>query len=187
MSLPPKIIVVASAGAVNLVRPQTLLCLFVLAACFGCSREEPAATTPVPVEHPAAAPEEVLYELNFGENIEASRLLRGLYDSEGPWRWTARAFSVSLDRPRADSPLYVELDFALAKPLMDQFQSVTLSASANGHDVGSETFTKDGRYLFSKPLPPEALTSEQIRLSTWSVILVPSKKRGRKSKKNSVV
>ena len=47
MSLPPKIIVVASADAVNLMRPQTLLCLFVLAACFGCSREEPAATTPV--------------------------------------------------------------------------------------------------------------------------------------------
>ena len=142
-------------------RLRTVLCLLVLAACFGCSREEPAAT-PIAAEQPA--PEEVLYELNFGENIEASRLLRGLYDSEGPWRWTARTFSVSLDRPRADSPLYVELDFALAKPLMDQFQSVTLSARANGHDVGGETFTQDGRYLFSKPLPPEALTSERIRI-----------------------
>ena len=79
-------------------------------------------------------------------------------------RWTARAFSVSLDRPDAEPPLYVELDFALAKPLMDQFHSVTLSASANGHDAGSETFTEDGRYLFSKPLPPEALTSDKIQI-----------------------
>ena len=163
MCLPPRIIIVASADTLNPMRLLPVLCLLVLAACFGCSREEPAAT-PVAAEQPAPAPEEVLYELNFGENIEASRLLRGLYDSEGPWRWTARTFSVSLDRPRADSPLYVELDFALAKPLMDQFQSVTLSASANGHDVGSETFTQDGRYLFSKPLPPEALTSERIRI-----------------------
>ena len=163
MCLPPKIIIVDSAGAVNLMRLLTVLCLFVLAVCFGCSREEPAAT-PVAAEQPAPAPEEVFYELNFGENIEASRLLRGFYDSEGPWRWTARTFSVSLDCPRADPPLYVELDFALAKTLMDRFQSVTLSASANGHDLGSETFTQDGRYLFSKPLPPEALTSEQIRI-----------------------
>ncbi len=161
MCLPPKIIIVDSAGAVNLMRLLTVLCLFVLAVCFGCSREEPAAT-PVAAEQPA--PEEVFYELNFGENIEASRLLRGFYDSEGPWRWTARAFSGSLDRPKADSPLYVELDFALAKPLMDQFQSVTLSASANGHNAGSETFTADGRYLFSKLLPPEALTSDRIRI-----------------------
>ncbi len=146
-------------------RLRTVLCLLLLAACFGCSREEPPAA-PVAAEQPAPAPapQEVLYELNFGENIEASRLLRGLYGSEGPWRWTERAFSVSLDRPLADPPLYVELNFALAKALMDQFQPVTLSASANGHELGSETFTQDGRYLFSKPLPPEALTLERIRI-----------------------
>ncbi len=144
-------------------RLRTVLYFLVLAACFGCSREDPGPT-PVASEQAAHIPDEILYELNFGENIEASRLLRGLYDSEGPWRWTARTFSVSLDRPNAKPPLYVELDFALAKPLMDQFESVTLSASANGHDAGSEKFTEDGRYLFSKPLPAEALTSEKIQI-----------------------
>ena len=144
-------------------RLPSVLCLLVLAACFGCSREEPEGT-PVATEQPASAPEKVLYELNLGENIEASRLLRGLYDSEGAWRWTARAFAVSLDRPQAESPVYVELEFSLAKTLMDQLGPVTLTARANGFDVGGETYEKEGSYLFTKPLPAEAIEGDRIEI-----------------------
>jgi hypothetical protein len=144
-------------------RLPTVLWLLVLATSFGCSREEQSAT-PTATEQAAPAPEKVLYELNFGENIDASRLLRGLYDSEGAWRWTARAFSVSLDRPQAESPVYVELEFALVKTLMDQFGEVTLTARANGFDVGGETYGKDGSYLFTKPLPAEAIEGDRIEI-----------------------
>ena len=144
-------------------RKTTVFCLLILAACFGCSSEEPAAV-PVGAEQPAPVPQEVLYELNLGENVEASRLLRGLYDSEGAWRWTARTFSVSLDRPQAESPVYVELEFALAKTLMDQFGEVTLTARANGFDVGAETYDKDGNYLFTKPLPSDAIAVDRTEV-----------------------
>ena len=144
-------------------RKTTVCCLLFLAAWFGCSREEPAPA-PVGAEQPAPVPQEVLYELNFAENIEPSRLLRGLYDSEGAWRWTARTFSVSLDRPQAESPVYVELEFALAKTLMDQFGEVTLTARANGFDVGRQTYGKDGNYLFTRPLPSEAIEGDRIEV-----------------------
>ena len=144
-------------------RILTVCCLLFLAAWFGCSSEEPAPV-PVGAEQPAPVPQEVLYELNLGENVEASRLLHGLYDSEGAWRWTARTFSVSLDRPQAESPVYVELEFALAKTLMDQFGDVTLTARANGFNVGAETYDKDGNYLFTKPLPSQAIKGDRIEV-----------------------
>ncbi len=101
--------------------------------------------------------------LDLGEkNPPPGRLLRGLHDSVGAWRWTERVFSVSLDPPATERPVFLELDLAMADTLMPRFfESATLAARVNGVSVGSTTYTKPGRYTFSKPVPARALKGKR--------------------------
>jgi cephalosporin hydroxylase len=64
---------------------------------------------------------------------------------------------VSLDPPAGNQQVFLELYFGLAEAYMKQLGSVTLSARVNGVEVGSETFTRNGQFVFSKPVPAEVL------------------------------
>jgi len=89
--------------------------------------------------------------------VGRSRLLRGIYEGTGDWRWTARVFAVSVDSPPPDQTPYVHLDFTLPEELMSQGGTVTLLARVNGVVVGRHTYNKQGRYVFESPVPTAAL------------------------------
>jgi cephalosporin hydroxylase len=87
-----------------------------------------------------------------------SRLLRGFYESHGAWRWSAPVFAVLLDAPAAGESATLLLDCMLPAELMSG-ELVTISARVNGVEIGGETFTKEGRTLFRRPVPGNLLGS----------------------------
>ena len=142
----------------------------IFAACLGCGLwallgcSDPAA--PAGDAETSAAPSgrEVRFALELGKDYPEDRLLRGLYESEGAWRWSARVFGFSLDVPDVDGPTYVELEFALSEILMKDLGEVTLTARVNGEEVGREAYPDHGKQLFTKTVPDDLLDGERVEV-----------------------
>ena len=141
-----------------------------LMGCFivGCGRSEPAKLSSSSVSElnqAAAIPkQEVRFRLELGREYPDDRLLWGLYESEGAWRWTARTFSFSLDIPKVCPPIYLELEFALSEILMVDFGNVTLVARVDGEKIGRENYTEHGKQRFTKEIPPRFLKTHRIQV-----------------------
>jgi cephalosporin hydroxylase len=101
----------------------------------------------------------------MGERAAEQRLIRGFYEPEGgAWRWTARVFEASLDAPAAGEPAYLTLDCNLPVELMSQVHTATLTARVNGVEIGNQSYSKEGRYLFSRVVPAKALAVSPARV-----------------------
>ncbi len=127
-----------------------------LAGCSSADRSSPASPQEQGVER--------ITSLDLSKEDHPDRILKGLYPSEGQWRWTAKSFSVLLDPPKTTHPVFLELDFALPAVALDRFGPLTLTAKANGHEIGRETYETDGRYMFAKRVPTRALQSDKVVL-----------------------
>ena len=92
-----------------------------------------------------------------GDRVYEKRLLRGFYEPNGGWRWTARKFAVSLDVPQPVAPMFLEMDFNLPSEVMSQVSKVTLIARVNQREIARNTYNKADRYYFSHNVPLEAL------------------------------
>jgi cephalosporin hydroxylase len=85
------------------------------------------------------------------------RILRGVFaQGEGGWRWTAATFAFSLDRPAADKPVYLELEFDVPEELNGPANVV---AKVNGNEVARKSCAK-GRQILAALVPPDALTRQ---------------------------
>jgi cephalosporin hydroxylase len=93
----------------------------------------------------------------IGDRGVEGRLLRGFYESTGAWRWTARAFAVSLDPPPSGRDAYLELDFDFPRAVMTEARTITLAARVNGREVGRQTYDSTGRRIFVSRVPVAAL------------------------------
>ncbi len=134
-----------------------------------CPSNEPELGSPGgPLgEAPPSQPAELLSSVHMADPRATAQLLAGFYGLEqGAWRWTARKFSVALKPPPVapGEQVHLELKLTLPEGLIDRQKSITLSAAANGVALGSETYTKPGDYVFSKPVPAEALTGEAVKV-----------------------
>lgn len=96
-------------------------------------------------------------KLKMRETIHENRLLRGFYQIQDGWRWTARVFAVSLDPLRTSAATYLELDCGVPQEVMTKGQTATLIATVNGIEVGRQTFYAEGRYKFTRYVPVAAL------------------------------
>jgi len=90
----------------------------------------------------------------IGDPAYQSLLLRGFYESQDGWRWTAKKFALSVAPPRGTGHIYLSLDFGLPAQLASQ--SPTLTARVNGVKVGEHTYTSGGRYQPSFEVPEQA-------------------------------
>ena len=128
-----------------------------LAGCSRADRSGPASPQQQGVER--------ITSLDLSKEDHPDRILKGLYPSEGQWRWTAKSFSLLLDRPETTHPVFLELDLALPNEVtLDRFSPLTLTATANQHPVGSETYENHGRYIFVKRIPAQALQADKVVL-----------------------
>ena len=142
----------------------------ILAACLGlalwtlpgCTNSAPPKTAPETIAAPSGR--EVRFALELGKDYPEDRLPRGLYESEGAWRWSARVFAFSLDVPDVEGPIYVELEFALSEILMRDLGEVTLTARVNGEEIGRETYPDHGKQLFTKLVPDGLLDGERVEV-----------------------
>ena len=135
---------------------------------FGCATEPPAATEDAPTPDAGAKEDskgrEVRFALELGKDYPQDRLLRGLYESEGAWRWSARTFAFSLDVPEVEPPIYLELEFALSEILMKDLGDVTLTARVNGEEIGRETYADHGKQRFTKAVPDRLMRPERVEV-----------------------
>ena len=119
----------------------TALCLLLLTSA--CSRHR----------HPQPA----VSEVQLADGQPQDRILRGVYDGKGLWRWTAPSFAFALDPPPAATATYLELDFTVPQELMEKNSNVTLVSKVNGVEVDRRNYQKADRCLLSVKVPPEAL------------------------------
>lgn len=85
------------------------------------------------------------------------RLLRGFYEIKEAWRYTDKVFAIALDPTRMERPVYLELDFSVPSDLARDHPSVTLTARVNGIEIGREVYVREGRYIFQRHVPINAL------------------------------
>ena len=105
-----------------------------------------------------------VYEIQMADRTDEQRLVRGFYQPEGAWRWTARVFEASLDAPTVAQPAYLTLDCTLPVELISQAGTTTLTARVNGVEVGKQAYSTEGRYLFSRVVPANALAASPARV-----------------------
>jgi cephalosporin hydroxylase len=98
-------------------------------------------------------------EIAIGDPVFQPVLLRGFYESEGGWRWTARKFAVAITPPAGKDATSVVLEFTLPVEVTHTIPAVVLTARVNGMEVGHKRFDKEGRHEFSAPVATDLLTA----------------------------
>ncbi len=170
-------------GAFRIPVVVSLCCLAVFgAACNrrhkSTERQAEAAPTTAPSGTPAAgasatpaasAPLDESYapkvsDLRVADKVYEKRLLRGFYETNGGWRWTARKFAVSLDVPQPLAPMYLEMDFNLPNEVMNQVPAITLITRVNHKEIARNNYTKADRYYFSNKVPLELLKKSPVEI-----------------------
>jgi hypothetical protein len=117
-------------------------------------------------EEPQAGPR-IASVLKMNDAAAAQQLLKGFYGLEGgSWRWTSKTFSVLLRPPLASPQRGASLTFSFSVPdvVIQKLSSVTLSVSAGGTKLKSETYSKPGSYTFTSDVPPDLLVKEAITI-----------------------
>lgn len=105
--------------------------------------------------------------VSMGDPKAEAQLVTGLYGVEaGSWRWTARQFSIILRSPSGAAQSGGKLQLKLTVPpvVIEKLKAISLSASANGAALPPETYTQTGEYVYTRDVPPSALTGESVRL-----------------------
>lgn len=93
------------------------------------------------------------------------QLVKGVYGIEsGTWRWTSGHFSILLRSPLSSAQHGGTLSLALTVPdvIIQKLGPVTLTASAGGTKLKSETYSKPGAYTFGADVPSSLLGNETV-------------------------
>jgi hypothetical protein len=148
--------------------PNRLIASAAVALLLGCSGRDAeigngAGAAPSVKSEPPAAP--ALSSLQMADPAGTAQLLSGFHGLEqNAWRWTERRFSVMLGLPRGSTPTQLHFRFAISPVVIGRLKSQTLTASAQGVAIGSESYDAAGEYLFSKPLAPTAAKTGSMRI-----------------------
>ena len=139
-----------------------LLALFALVLVSpGCKRKKKARAEAPPDDGKLAS------VLQVADPRAAVQLLSGFHTVENDaWRWTQGKFAVSLRIPdgAAQKTTVLELKFVLPQVILDKLKSVTLTATAGGVALPSESYVKAGDYTFRREVPPSVLKGEALTI-----------------------
>jgi hypothetical protein len=105
--------------------------------------------------------------VSMGDPKADTQLVAGLYGVEaGAWRWTAKQFTVVLRTPSGAAQKGAKLELKLTVPavVIEKLKAISLSATANGSALAPETYTQTGTYVYTRDVPPGALTGESVRI-----------------------
>lgn len=130
----------------------------------GCPRNEPQLATPIEEEGEVV----LLSTVNVADPRAEDQLLSGFHGVEQrAWRWSEKSFSVALQPPPAEGgqPVHLDLKFTVPDVVIDKVGPVTLSATVNGRELGSETYAEAGQhFLFTREIPADTLASGTARV-----------------------
>jgi len=105
--------------------------------------------------------------VSMGDPKAETQLVSGFYGVEaGAWRWTGKQFTVLLRAPSGSAQKGGRLQLKLTVPpvVIDKLKAISLSASANGAALPPESYTQPGDYIYTRDVPPSALTGESVRV-----------------------
>ncbi len=102
--------------------------------------------------------------ISLAEQPQSAQLLWGFYDEGKPWSWTARKFSVVLERPphASEAGTRLKLSFYLPDSQIAKLGPMTLSASVGRIRLQSRKFSKGGVYDYLVSVPVSALYSRMV-------------------------
>jgi hypothetical protein len=93
----------------------------------------------------------------IGDPVLPPLLLRGFYESEGGWRWTARPFAVAITPPAGNDSVSSNLPIEVTRTI----PAVVLTARVNRVEVRHKRYAAEGRHEFSAPVPDRLLPANQ--------------------------
>jgi len=106
--------------------------------------------------------------VNMADPYTATQLVSGFHAVEnGAWRWTMRRFSVMLKTPQGAETNGATLLFRLFVPddQINRLGPITVSADVDGHQLEPQTYAKPGDYVYSRPVPAEALKAPSVKVN----------------------
>jgi hypothetical protein len=106
--------------------------------------------------------------VNVAQPRTDRQLLSGFHEVEGgAWRWTMAQFAVALEPPpgAARNGATLELKFTLPESVIERRKTVTLSAWVERAPLGPETYTKAGKYTYTRDVPAAALAMPPVKAS----------------------
>ncbi|MGA3025628.1 MAG: hypothetical protein ABSF98_12725 [Bryobacteraceae bacterium] len=91
------------------------------------------------------------------------QLIHGFYQLEaGAWRWTGQTFGASLRVPpnAARNGARLMMKVTVPQTQLDKLKSLTLGARVNGVELGPETYTRAGEFLYQREIPATVLLED---------------------------
>lgn len=132
----------------------------------GCGRVEPppreAASRPADAGVPRMAA-----TVHVADPKMAAQLVSGFHNIEnGSWRWTQKQFTVALGTPAgaARAGAVLELRLTVPPPSIEKLTSLTLNASVDGTELGAETYSKPGPYVYKREVPARLLAGDSVKV-----------------------
>jgi hypothetical protein len=105
--------------------------------------------------------------IDMSDPSTAGQLTAGFYGVEGKkWRWTTSQFSVLLEPPPGADERGGKLQLAFFVPgeQLAKTGPMTLTASVEDHELGSQIVTQGGFLTYSRAVPAAALKSNLVRV-----------------------
>jgi hypothetical protein len=135
--------------------PSVLFLAALLLAPAACKRREksqPQAKLSIAAGLPAST-------IAFGDPQYSPQLLRGFYGIEQSWRWTQKSFAVRLVTPSgaAQKGAQLQLRFGIPDPVIQNLNSITLSAAVDGFQLAPQRFEKSGQFTYTRDIAADRL------------------------------
>lgn len=132
----------------------------------GCGRVESPAPE-VAAKQPDTGAARLATTVHVADPKMARQLVGGFHNVEnGSWRWTQRQFTVVLGTPAgaAKTGATLELHLTVPPPSIEKLGSLTLTASIDGTDLGPETYSKAGPYVYKRDVPARLLAGDSAKV-----------------------
>ncbi len=105
--------------------------------------------------------------INMNDPRASVQLTRGFHGLENnAWRWTMKNFTATLRTPANASKSGATLQLKLTIPdvMFNRVGPMTLDARVNGLDLGPETYSHTGDYIYTRDVPPAALSADAVAI-----------------------
>jgi hypothetical protein len=105
--------------------------------------------------------------INMNDPRAAVQLTRGFHVLENDsWRWTMKNFTATLRPPSNASKTgaTLQLKFTIPQVMFARVGAMTLDAHVNGVDLGPQTYSQPGGYLYIRDIPAAALSADAVNI-----------------------
>lgn len=154
---------VGQAVALCRLSPSVLLIALLLTPACRIHKKGPHAQSGQPAEDDG----QLVTVINMNDPRAAVQLTRGFHGLENNnWRWTMKNFEATL-RPPANASkngATLQLKFTIPQVMFSRVGAMTIDAHVKGVDLGPQTYSAAGDYLYTRDVPATALSADAVAI-----------------------